>query len=72
MITRAQAEALLTLADSLEARERLGVKLYAGRSVIFGNENMRVTVDPERYGEIYAMNLRLALNRLIPKQEQSS
>lgn len=35
MITRAQAEALITLAESLEACERLGVTVRPGTKVIW-------------------------------------
>lgn len=66
MITRAQAEALLTLAESLEACERQGVKINPG--------NMCTWVDcpgrsiPIEY-HFTGMQLRLAVNALIPKQE---
>ena len=65
MITRAQAEALLTLAESLEACERLGVSLHndmdhvrlMGKGVF------------EYVGEPTGMALRVAISNLIPKQE---
>lgn len=69
MITRAQAEALLTLAESLEACERLGVTLgsdsfrdiriyFNGRSVLNTASN---DVRPSR--------IRQAVEALLPKQE---
>lgn len=68
MITRAQAEALLTLAESLEACERLGARLYLSDSftsvgVVYGEELEWIE------GELTGMGIRLAVNALIPKQE---
>ena len=68
MITRAQAEALLTLAESLEACERLGVELVGtdvGNYVNYG-ESLNAAFDVD---DFYAMSIRLAVNALIPKQE---
>lgn len=65
MITRAQAEALLTLAESLEACERLDITLepsYDGNCIYYPNGY-------EFIGHVTAFNIRLALNALIPKQE---
>ena len=65
MITRAQAEALLTLAESLEACERLGVTVeqdYEDPSLSVSGEYHCVT-------SVNAMSIRLAVNALIPKQE---
>lgn len=62
MITRAQAEALLTLAESLEACERQEIKFMiavAGKS--------ESVLDAGFYHT--AIQLRLAVNALIPKQE---
>lgn len=61
MITRAQAEALLTLAESLEACERLGV-------------SASVKVPSEQFGVkgidyVSAIGLRLMISALIPKSE---
>lgn len=66
MITRAQAEALLTLAESLEACERLGVGL--------SHHSVGMTLGPNEQGlcimpDSTAMQVRLAVNALIPKQE---
>lgn len=65
MITRAQAEALLTLAESLEACERQGVTLMLGddfADICFANDSHRVQ-------DIDGMSIRLAVNALVPKQE---
>lgn len=61
MITRAQAEALLTLAESLEACERLGVVAS-------------VKVPSEQFGlkgidYVSSIGLRLLLDQVVPKQE---
>lgn len=66
MITRAQAEALLTLAESLEACERQGLKVNPG--------NMCTWVDcPGKSipfeGHFTGMQLRLAVNAMIPKSD---
>lgn len=68
MITRAQAEALLTPAESLEACERLGVHLGAEPKKAFlvwgfGKDD-GVDLDG-----LQSFTLRLAVNALIPKQE---
>ena len=71
MITRTQAEALLTLAESLEACERLGVDLFPGESgcgdgvISYGP----TTRDEAEVPNFKAMSIRLAVNALIPKQE---
>jgi hypothetical protein len=62
MITRSQAEALLTLAEALEACERLGVTLasdHKGAVIYWGNASV---VEPE----ITAMQLRVIVSRLVP------
>jgi len=71
MITRAQAEALLTLAESLEACERQGLRLEVpGRSeIVLRNGFYSYNVDTSQYSEITAVSIRLAVNALIPKQE---
>ena len=60
MITRAQAEALLTLAESLEACERLDLGIYASIP--------REYLPDDQFNLLTAMELRLAVNALIPKQ----
>ena len=66
MITRAQAEALLTLAESLEACEQLGVTLssYHGKPIILQGVNCIALID-----RLSGIEVRLAVNALIPKQE---
>lgn len=74
MITRAQAEALLTLAESLEACERLGAYLVVpGRGEIvlnFSPDLKDVNVDLDA-AEITGPCLRRALEEIMPTQEQS-
>ena len=66
MITRAQAEALLTLAESLEACERLGVGLsHTSLGVFVGPDDNGLCILPD----CTSMQVRLAVNALIPKQE---
>ena len=65
MITRAQAEALLTLAESLEACEKLGVSLMPGDDFV----DICFTDDYHRLQDVDGMSIRLAVNALIPKQE---
>lgn len=66
MITRAQAEALLTLAESLEACEQVGVTLstYHGKPIILQGADCIALID-----RINGMEIRLAVNALIPKSE---
>lgn len=64
MITRAQAEALLTLAESLEACERLGVTIeqdYEDASVCYGGRYFQsiTAVNPR--------SIRTAVADLMPK-----
>jgi hypothetical protein len=67
MITRAQAEALLTLAESLEACERSGVTLEGVADLVHGDNELLASLgDP-----ISGMAVRLAVNALIPKTEQT-
>lgn len=67
MITRAQAEALLTLAESLEACERQGIEVYYdGGQEIWINDSPLI---PLRTEDLNGMSIRLAVNALIPKQE---
>ena len=69
MITRAQAEALLTLAESLEACERLGLGLAAGRDGSSFLTYGASVDDSERLRSFDAISMRLAVNALITKQE---
>lgn len=67
MITRAQAEALLPLAESLEACERLGVNVRLGD--YFADITYAEGADWQRVYDLDGMSIRLAINALIPKQE---
>ena len=69
MITRAQAEALLTLAESLEACERLQIEVGECSD---GKLSLRLGESywfPQEYEPMNSMSIRLAVNALIPKQE---
>lgn len=72
MITRAQAEALLTLAESLEACERLGLPMVAytvqDSPVRFGGQ---VEVRTDCCAKLTSMCIRLAVNNLVPKHTGS-
>lgn len=65
MITRAQAEALLNLAESLEACERLGVRVSPDEGFIM--------FDLGRYfeyvGGMSAVEVRAAIAKLYPRSE---
>lgn len=65
MITRAQAEALLTLAEALEACERVG----AGATVDIDGELMELPMgwDRERFQYLNSVTLRLAISAATPK-----
>lgn len=70
MITRAQAEALLTLAESLEACERQGLGVSEDDEGLWVQS--LVTMDTLYHNSkvgIGAMSIRLAVNALTPKQE---
>lgn len=65
MLTRAQAEALLTLAESLEACERQGLELLP-------DGNTSIFYGPQKWIDIEwlkGVDVRLAVNALILKQE---
>ena len=67
MITRAQAEALLTLAESLEACERLDVFISAdAHQTIYAPQAWGHSLKDFR---LNGMAIRLAVDALIPKQE---
>lgn len=65
MITRAQAEALLTLAESLEACERVGMSFSMDDAGLFVSGIGLL----ENLGKPSGMSVRLAVEALIPKQE---
>ena len=68
MITRAQAEALLTLAESLEACERLDLVVTEADDGMRVESSGRVLLwVPAVYAN--SIQVRLAVNALIPKQE---
>ena len=73
MITRAQAEALLTLAESLEACERNGLAIaIPGRSdVELQNGFSRYNIDISQFSELTAVSVRFAVNALVPKHTGS-
>lgn len=67
MITRAQAEALLTLAEALEACERTGVSIEPANSsfsIFYGNKYTETR-------DLTGMSVRLAVNALVPKHTGS-
>jgi hypothetical protein len=69
MITRAQAEALLTLAESLEACERLGMTVESSDLVA----DVGLTFDDRatlraRGPMLSAMDIRIIVNNLVPKR----
>lgn len=68
MITRAQAEALLTLAESLEACERLG--FHIGAWMTQGVGIAYLTTDTQELDtELTAMDIRLYVSDRIPHSE---
>lgn len=70
MITRAQAEALLTLAESLEACAALDISLCApGRDemiLLFGESSEEVEL---KEWTLTGTSIRLAVNSLVPNLE---
>jgi len=69
MITRAQAEALLTLAESLEACEQLNLDIrpdYDGNQILQFDDTGKEIAN---LGGLKGMSVRVALSALIPKQE---
>ncbi|MNL25748.1 hypothetical protein D3C87_1472380 [compost metagenome] len=70
MITRAQAEALLTLAESLEACERVGLKVSEDDEGLWlHSSESGDTLYRDSHYDISSLSIRLAVNALIPKQE---
>lgn len=64
MITRAQAEALLTLAESLEACERQGFTFEAEESGLLMHGH-------KLEGSPCRMSIRLVVNQLIPAKQET-
>lgn len=69
MITQAQAEAMLKLAEALEACERNGLAIaIPGRSdVELQNGFSRYNIDISQFSELTAVSVRLAVNALVQK-----
>ena len=67
MITRAQAEALLTLAESLEACERLGIDLHLPETAC-DSASINIGEHAEFVDDFKSMTVRLAVNALVPKR----
>ena len=67
MITRAQAEALLTLAESLEACERLGIKFRARRDSI--DLQCLDGFEGHILYELTSIELRIAVDQLMPERK---
>lgn len=68
MITRAQAEALLTLAESLEACERVGLTARSSGDFEFqyGTQDS-FEIQKALWGEVTGHGIRTALAQLISK-----
>lgn len=69
MITRAQAEALLTLAESLEACEQLGLTISAD-----GDRDQRICrngryLHNTMFTDLQPVRIRRAISELYPKSE---
>lgn len=71
MITRAQAEALLTLAESLEACERQGVTFLSSGNFHLDFRHEGFDVTQGLAGEVTSVGLRFAVNALVPKHTGS-
>jgi hypothetical protein len=70
MITRAQAEALLTLAESLEACERLGLSIEGadyGSDIALRFKEGAFLMAPDTH--LTAVDIRLIVDALVPKQK---
>jgi hypothetical protein len=70
MITRAQAEALLTLAESLEACERLDMHLATDQYAQIWTRLKEPSNDFQLMA-LDSMSVRLAVNDLVPKHTGS-
>jgi hypothetical protein len=65
MITRTQAEALLTLAESLEACERLGMTVEQD----YEDAYIQVKGDAHGITSVRGMSVRIIVDRLMPHSE---
>lgn len=65
MIRRAQAEALLKLAEALEECERNGVRISPDEGFI----DLAIGGDYEHVGSMSAVEVRMAIAKLYPKSE---
>jgi hypothetical protein len=68
MINRAQAEALLTLAESLEACHRIGIFLDLPETAC-DSASIDIGGYQHHMDCFSAISIRLAVNALIPKSE---
>lgn len=71
MITRAQAEALLTLAESLEACERVGVTIEVlphGEAIVRHPAGGFTLSNGHRFGKIEPTYLRFMIQEETPKR----
>jgi hypothetical protein len=67
MIRRAQAEALLKLAEALEECERNLVSLRPGDDFV----DIVTSDEDYRLGDVNGMSVRLAIAKLYPKSEEA-
>ena len=67
MITRPQAEALLTLAEALEACERVGANV----TVNVDEDVLGVSAYLTKVEQLAAVELRLAISAAVPKSTGS-
>jgi hypothetical protein len=65
MIRRAQAEALLKLAEALEECERNGVTLCPGDDFV----DIVTSVEDYRLDDVNGMSVRMAIAKLYPESE---
>lgn len=71
MITRSQAEALLTLAESLEACERLNIGVVPAFD---GSQNLQFLDSSSRFAQVSALTgkkVRNAVTGLVPSGQRS-
>lgn len=69
MITRPQAEALLTLAEALEACERVGLEFSCGEGAFFMFAGP--SPKPVDVGQPCAVHVRLIISKHVPKSTGS-
>lgn len=67
MIRRAQAEALLNLAEALEECERNGVRVSPDENFIM----LHINRDFEYVGAMTSVDVRMAIAKLYPKSEEA-